>query len=190
MSKQADYNSAYWASKPPQVRELGLLEPGSKERLDKACSLAAEGFLIDLEIDGWALDPFIRQSQRIAYMYTWWPSALQAPIPLAPGLFVPSSAGLAPYDPLHPPAGSIKVSINLADYPSWDKPKVDPPTIGSALSPVAQQLHDVYYASQPWDHYDAGAVTGAAGVPADPRGEFLKMFTPSIFGQTGWWRKR
>ena len=189
MSKQSDFNNAYWASKPPQVRDLNALDP-DVPRMNAAYALAIQGFLIDKEIDGWGLDPFIRMSQRIADGYTWFPSALQPPVQVAPGLSVPAASGILLYDPLHAPAGSIKVSITLADYPSFDPPKPPPPPDPNALqSPVGMQLHDSYYAGQPWDRTKEGQTTGQDGVPADPRGTFVKHFVPSAFGFTGWFQK-
>ena len=189
MSKQSDFNSAYWSSKPPQVRDLNAMDP-DVPRMNAAFASAVQGFLIDKEIDGWGLDPFIRMSQRIAEGYTWVPSALQAPVQIAPGLSVPAAAGIPVYDPLHPPAGSIKVSITLADYPPFDPPKPAPtPDPNATLSPVGIQLHDSYYAEQPWDRTKEGQTTGQGGVPADPRGTFVKHFVPSLFGLTGWFQK-
>jgi len=190
MTKQSDFNTAYWASKPPDVRALNTMDP-DVPRMDAAYALAIKGFIIDKEIDGWGLDPFIRMSQRIADGYTWVPNALQAPVQVAPGLMVPAASGLVQYDPAHPPAGSIKCSLSLADYPPFDPPKPpSPPDPNSILSPVGMQLHDIYYAEQPWDHWLEGSVTGVGVppvVPADPRGTFVKQFVVSLFGKTGWW---
>ena len=110
------FNAAYWAAQPLEVRQLADMEPFSSERLAKACELA-EKFPIDGEIMARGMSAWETMKLRRIYGYTWVPSLLQEPIPLAPGLEVP---GMRPYDPARPPAGSISVSDDINSYPAFD----------------------------------------------------------------------
>lgn len=222
MSKQTDFNSAYWASKPPQVQALQYFpveEDGTAAlqiqmppitsvdviatvdqlraqfakvdhsvvtRLDVAYGLATQGAVLDamIDIQGW--DPFTTMTVRQAYGYTWVPSALQAGVSVAPGLNEP---GQVPYDPNNPPAGSIKVTLNLADYPQFDPPKAAVAPPASGVSPVGIFLHDTMYAQQPWDKTNDGDITGQGGVPSDARGRFQKHKVASAFGFQAWFTK-
>lgn len=87
-------------------------------RGEKAYALALSGELIDVAIDAWGWDPYTIMGMRKDQGWTWIPSALQPPVPLGPGINFP---GLPAYDAAHPPAGTIKVSIDPADYPPYEK---------------------------------------------------------------------
>ena len=54
----------------------------------------------------WGWDAAKTIEMRKMFGYTWVPSALQQPVTAAPGVTGP---GITPYDPDHPPVGSIKV---------------------------------------------------------------------------------
>lgn len=183
---QAELNAAYWANKPPPVRALNLMDPDTP-RMDAAYDLVMKGYNIFAEVDADGWDAWTVMSNLSRYGYTWYPNMVQVDrqtkIEIAPGIMVPT---IANYDPLHPPPGSIKISLDLSDYPPFDPPKPPPPTDAHTLmSPVGQQLHDIYYAEQPWDKTVEGAVTGEGGVPADSRGKFKKVYTASLFSRTG-----
>lgn len=234
MSTKQDFNSAYEASKPPQVQvlryfpvepdgtaELQISTPSinggptvvnadaatvamiaslSKQfakknadgsytaptRLDVAYGLATQGAVIDPWIDARGMDPYLAMELWTAQGFTWVPNALQAGITIAPGLGVP---GQASYDPANPPPGSIKVSLNLLDYPQFNPPRpvVAPPASG--ISPVGALLHDTMYAEQPWDKTENGDVTGQGGVPADARGRFQKVKVASAWGYMAYFTK-
>jgi hypothetical protein len=56
-------------------------------------------------------DPYKMMEMRKVAGYTWVPSLGQPNINILPGL---TMAGVTPYDPSNPPAGSIKVSTDFA----------------------------------------------------------------------------
>jgi hypothetical protein len=104
-SSSQSFNDAYWAKQPAAVQQLRSIQDQG-ERTLLGTQLATQGYSIDVPIMLWGWDPGITTQLRQSYGYTWVPSALQQPVAVAPGLSVP---GLAPYDPAHPPAGSIAV---------------------------------------------------------------------------------
>ncbi len=109
-----DKFSEYWLSRPPAVRMLADLPPASPARMQLARDLAKMGFVIDRAIDADGADPFETMKLRQEYGYTWVPGSFQAPISIAPGLYVP---GLPSYDPDSPPAGSIAVATSWRPHP-------------------------------------------------------------------------
>lgn len=144
----------YWASLPTPVQALRFMNddpppPGPKgellegPRTSLAKQLLAQGFSIDVPIMVWNWDPLTTQSWRLQDGYTWVTAAGQPNIPIAPGL---SEPGQPPYDPANPPAGSIKVSINPADYPPYAVPAVPAPPVSKAL------VGPVYNDGNPNDH--------------------------------------
>jgi hypothetical protein len=98
-------DDAYWARQPPAVQQLREIE-SEPQREQLAAQLASQGYSIDVPVMVWGWDAGLTTQLREADGYTWVPSALQQPISEAPGINVP---GLTPYDPSHPPAGSILV---------------------------------------------------------------------------------
>ena len=100
-----DFNQAYWASQPPEIRGLpGIAD--SQERASRGAELASKGFVIDVPIMVWGWDPYKITAARQSYGYTWVPSAMQDNLVAAPGV---SMNGVTPYDPKSAPAGSIAV---------------------------------------------------------------------------------
>lgn len=118
----------YWANKPPQVRTLRGMS--SDQVALAAKQIADQGFLIDVPIMVYQWEPVTVMGIRLEEGFTWVPSGNQPNIPVMPGLSFP---GLPSYDPNNPPAGSIKVSINAADYPSFDPPPPPPPPLPTNL---------------------------------------------------------
>jgi len=172
------FDAAYWAAQPPEVQALqNLSSPATT-----AIALAAKGFTIDVPIMIWKWDPWKVMRLRQSYGYTWVPSALQPPIQEAPGIFEP---GLTPYDPNNPPAGSIKVSTNIADFPAF-VPPAPPPSPTPVVSDYVGALNfgNVYFAL-PGDSTPDGVIV------TDPRGSFLKhrTVTQTPFGPmiNGWY---
>lgn len=118
---QTAFNTAYYASKPPAFQPLYGGRPGaamsSSNPLtqDQAWTLVgqliAQGWIIDEEIDAEAMDPYTIMFMRELYSNTWEPAgmgAVQSTEVLTPGI----------YDgPV--PAGQIKVSTMLEDYPPY-----------------------------------------------------------------------
>lgn len=122
MSTESVFNTAYWLAKDPKVRALNDI-PDFNTRQTAAMMLASQGFAIDVPIMVWDWSPYLVMLQRANYGYVWVPSALETPISIAPGVAQP---GTVPYDPAHPSSNSIKVSVNLADYPPFNPPVVAP----------------------------------------------------------------
>ena len=177
-SQQQQFDQVYWAFQPPEVRALPSI-PDQDSRATRAADLASKGFVIDVPIMVWSWDAFLVMKQRADFGYTWVPAALQTPISIAPGLSAP---GTIPYDPAHPPAGSIKVSINPADYPPFAPPVVTPsPT--ATNDPVGPQSIGVLYNSVPGENYPDGATF------TDSRGTFLKHVVITPFGRMNYWEK-
>jgi hypothetical protein len=145
----------------------------------RAADLASKGFVIDVPIMVWSWDAYLVMKLRSDFGYTWVPAALQTPVTIAPGLSAP---GTVPYDPAHPPAGSIHVSINPADYPLFDPPTVTPsPT--ATTDPVGPQSVGALYNSVVGDDSLDGAKF------TDARGTFLKHVTITPFGRMMYWEK-
>lgn len=126
-----DFNNAYWAAQPPEVRALrDMLDRrvdigASNQEIEAKCiELAMAGFKIDAWIHVWAWEPYQSMWLRQRHGYTWWPTILQpGGFDLAPGIIgMPGS----PYDPKRPLPGSIVISTDLADYPPFDQPEEKP----------------------------------------------------------------
>jgi len=98
-------DDAYWAKQPAAVQQLREIDD-SEQRLELGTHLASQGYAIDVPIMIWGWDAGKVTTMRQANGYTWVPSALQHPVTAAPGLTGP---GIIPYDPAHPPIGSILV---------------------------------------------------------------------------------
>ena len=77
----------------------------------KAQKLFEQGYTIDDPIMVWGWSPLQTMQARQYFGYTWVPSYGQKAIQEMPGLNYP---GLTPYDPGHPPPGSIQVSTDFA----------------------------------------------------------------------------
>ncbi|MBZ5609309.1 MAG: hypothetical protein LAP38_13685 [Acidobacteriia bacterium] len=182
---QQQFNDAYRAFLPPELRELMAMPDGSPAdaaaKTQRASDLAQKGFTVDVPIMVWNWDPYLVMQLRQQFGYTWVPSALQPPITVAPGL--PGFGTLSSYDPLHPPAGSIRVSLNLADYPPFDPPAPPAPHTPASDDPVGLQSVGALYLAVPGETYQDGAKY------TDGRGTFLKHITFTPFGRTNYWEK-
>lgn len=146
------FDRAYVASKPTPVQALFAGDLGQQNsagqaiqpldayaRYELAVQLAQRGFIIDEDIDAHGADPYLTMLVREQYGNTWEPSAMQ---PAAEG---PCTGPV--------PAGAIKVSTNLADYPPFTPPAApETPTAGPlvgnllfgsmyALSKLASDLY-------------------------------------------------
>jgi hypothetical protein len=107
----ATEEDAYWAMQPPAVQSLrNISDETARGTLAK--QLADQGYTIDVPIMVWKWDPLTTMTIRQNSGYTWVPSGDQAALPSCPNCDVP---GLTPYDPYHPPAGSIIVSTAFAN---------------------------------------------------------------------------
>jgi len=121
----------YWLAQPPAVRALRGTQVNA-ERLNKARELAVAGYTIDAEIHALGQDPLIEMLVRKNQGFTWVPNAMQANIAVMPGLAFP---GLPAYDASNPPPGSIKVSLDAADYPPFDPPPPPAPVLAAHIGP-------------------------------------------------------
>ena len=98
-------DDAYWAKQPAAIQQLREIDDRD-QRLVLGTQLASQGYAIDVPIMIWGWDAGKVTAMRQANGYAWVPSALQQPVTAAPGLTGP---GIIPYDPAHPPIGSILV---------------------------------------------------------------------------------
>ena len=182
---QQQFNEAYKASLPPELRELMALPDANDADHDaktkRAVELAQKGFSVDVPVMVWGWDPYLVMQLRQQFGYTWVPSALQPPVAVAPGL--PGFGTSAPYDPKNPPAGSIRVSLNLADYPPFDPPAPAGPQSPVIDDPVGLQSVGVLYLSVAGERYPDGAKY------SDGRGTFVKHVAFTPFGRTSYWEK-
>jgi len=176
---QQQFDQAYWASQPPEVRALpGIAD--QDQRANQAATLATDGFTIDVPIMVWAWDAYLVMTMRAQMGYTWVPSALQPPVTIAPGLAQP---GVVPYDPSNAPAGSIKVSTNIADYPPYAPPAQPMPQTPAGSDPVGLQSIGSIFLSVPGETYQNGATF------TDSRGTFQKHVVVTPFGRSAYWEK-
>lgn len=177
---EQEFNSAYWAAKPPSVRALKDIE-NQQERALKAFEQATRGFVVDVPTMVWGWSPYLVMKMRQDYGYTWVPSALQPPVSIAPGLSVP---GVVSYDPNNPLAGSIKVSLDLADYPPFDPPPPPAPqqTAGDPVGPQIIPGMPMYQVLAWYDGADGSAWSG-------PRGRFVLHSVMNPFGRSRYWEK-
>jgi hypothetical protein len=168
---QAPFDAAYWASQPPPVAALQSMQvdaqaPATGGRTLTAMALAAQGYIIDVPIMIWNWDPYLTMSYRQTLGYVWVPSALQPAPSIAPGVTQP---GTLPYNPNNPPAGSIMVSTNIANYPPYSAlapaPAVD--LVGAQIVPGVNQYFAVL-----------GDTSPVGTKYADARGTFEKFSSP------------
>lgn len=141
----------YWASQPPAVQALQQFS--GVARAKQAMALAAEGYTIDVAImaNGW--DAVKTMQLRQSYGYTWVPSALQPAVLVPPGLSFP---GFPNYDASVIPSGSIKVSLDAADYPPFSG-QISPTNATAAyVVMVGPQVGPNRYVCLPGDTVPAG----------------------------------
>ena len=179
----AEFDKAYWLSKPTEVQALQYLEPNSNEALDLGVKLATAGFEIDKVIMVNGLDPYRIMQMRKMLGYTWVPRFLQPDIPLAPGLSAPGS-GWTEYDPVNPPKGAVVVSCNINDYPPFNPPKVDPPAVEPSAARPGVPEGGPYYGVLRGDTSPDGTVF------KDSTGVYVKHIQLSPFGKSAWWVKQ
>jgi hypothetical protein len=146
---QNTFNAAYYASKPPAFQPLYGGRPGAATASpnsltqDQAWALVgqliAQGWTIDEEIDAEGMDPYTTMFMRELYGNTWEPAGLgatQVADISQPGAVVTPGMYSGPV-----PAGQIKVSTMIEDYPPYPIPAapVMPPT-PQAASPVGIRI--------------------------------------------------
>ena|SRR5271168_3125273 len=121
-------DQAYWAAQPPAVQALQTMP--TDQRYYAAQELALQGYAIDVPIMVDGQDPVATMMQRQADGYTWVPSALQANIPVGPGIMWPGPA----YDPNNPPPGSILVTTAFAAGTNMQDPWISKQDITASMA--------------------------------------------------------
>jgi hypothetical protein len=176
-----DFDQTYWAHQPPETRALPTVDDET-QRAARAIELAGKGFIVDVPIMIWLWDALKCMQLRQSYGYTWVPSALQPPIPVAPGMMVP---GEPVYDPNHPPAGSIQVSVNPDDYPPYDPPPAPLPPVGNTdvVGPAILGMPKMFYALGAATTWPDGTLT------SDARGKFLLHRILGPMGASVWFEQ-
>jgi hypothetical protein len=216
VSAQVAFNPVYWAAQNPVIQrtfgpqaaptrwlngpaavippntstanELAIVaqaQSAGDALLQTALGLVQQGYVVDYQIHVQGGDPYGTMLDRQKWGYTWWPSLGEmANFTVAPGLSEPDET---PYNPNNPPSGSIKVSVNLADYPPYPVPAA--PTTGTAAASPIGALLVAATATTP-AVYDA--VAGLCGSYID--GEVVSIGgTPytfsrkSLFGKELWY---
>lgn len=86
--------------------------PDEAERYAVGTQLAQKGYSIDPHIMLNLWDPYMTMKVRKEEGYTWVPALGQGVVMNRPGFAFP---GMAPYDALNPPPGSIRVSTDFAN---------------------------------------------------------------------------
>ncbi|MGA3202972.1 MAG: hypothetical protein ABSF12_10830 [Bryobacteraceae bacterium] len=173
------FDAAYAASKPPALQPLyngyewgstpNAVQLTQAQRWTLISQLISEGWTIDEEIDGLGFDPYSVMYMRQLYGDTWVPAGL--------GNVVTSAEMPSSYTgPV--PAGAIKVSTLLSDYPPYPVPVVATPVvppIPEAANPVGIRIFpqvpsqpnyvgDIFRCAVANDGYPVSATwTGASG---------------------------
>lgn len=171
-----EFNAAYWAAKHPEVRALKDLPTCTMERLGKAFELARAGHILDYEVDAVGLDPGQTMWLRTQHGITW---VQKFPDP-CPWNLAPGTTGMPgiPFDPDNPPAGAIKTSLYLGDYPPYDPPPPPPVVAGvEALPWWERPLGPGKYAVRIGDGSPDGTMAGG----------YVKQVVPSPFGKPWMW---
>ena len=143
---QAAFNAAYYASKAPAMQGLyagragaaqaNQLSPTQDQLWALAGQLIVEGYTVDEEIYCEGMDPYTTMFMRELYGQDWEPAGLgntQVSNINQPGAVVTPGMYQGPV-----PAGQIKVSTLLADYPPYPVP-----ASGTVAPPVAQATNPV-----------------------------------------------
>lgn len=142
---QGAFNTAYYLSKPPAFYPLFAQRPGgawsSLEQLTVTQTwalvgqLIAQGYTLDEEIDAEGMDPYTTMFMRELYGNTWEPAGV--------GATTTSTEVDTPGEFSGPvPAGQIKVSTLLSDYPPYPVQTTTPiaPPTPKAASPVGIRI--------------------------------------------------
>jgi hypothetical protein len=183
---QTAFNTAYYLSKPPAFQPLYNGRPGAPNAALAPLTitqvwalvgtLIAGGWPVDEEIDAEGMDPLTTMFMRELYGNTWEPSGLGASTVSSvdqPGAVVSQGQYSGPV-----PAGQIKVSTLIEDYPPFPAPAnnapVAPPTplaaspVGIRIIPMVPSapnyVGDVFRCAVANDGYGIGAPwTGTSG---------------------------
>ena len=174
-------DSVYWASKPPQVAALQSLVtpagfPDIAARDAQGQVLAAQGFIIDRQIDIWGWDPVLVMGARAGYGYTWCPNAYQANDPNILDYLNPALMW----------SGAIPVSTDARNYPAFTPPA--PPTPVSA-SPVGTLNAGMYSVNLAVAQVNGVLLFKDGQTYMDNTGTYTFHDQPGMFGPMLWWTK-
>ncbi len=183
---QQKFDAAFNAAQSPAAQKVLAMPVSSSAELSAreaaAVALAKTGYLVEGKIFGWGFDPYLTMQAYAQAGYTWVPNILQ-PVPLPPGLSFP---GVAPYDPNNPPAGSIKVDLNPADYVPFAQPTVAPPPPAPSyyIGPLIPGTSEYYTNDSQPDGFtittSAGTFTKTRQVVPGPFGNWIVQYYTKI----------
>lgn len=108
-------------------------------------SLIAQGVTIDEQIDYWGYDPYTTMAGRLQQGILWVPPGLGNST--CASIYIPGCVIVQGQYSGTPPAGSIKTSVMLADYPAWPTPPT--PTTPPSSSVGALIVGSYYQVSGP-----------------------------------------
>ncbi|HVO99532.1 MAG TPA: hypothetical protein VMT15_15785 [Bryobacteraceae bacterium] len=141
---QALFNTAYYASKAPAFQplfsgragaQMYAAQPLTQDQVNTLIAqLLAQGYIIDEEIDFLGMDPYTIMYCRQQYGNTWVPAGLGD----VPAQTEPPVTYSGPV-----PAGAIKVSTMISDYPPYPvSAPTEPvtPPIPQAANPVGIRI--------------------------------------------------
>lgn len=190
---QTVFDETYRASLDPRVAALLDLDPTDlTTRMTKAAGLAAEGLIIDVPIQVWGWDAYVTMNLRKIDGFTWVPSALQPSVGYS--IHVESGPGAdnppyIPYDPTKPPAGSIRVSTDPADFPPFAAPAPAPPAPSTDL--VGAVAFGNVYKAGPGVIISGNSCNVFDGEPVTQAGATYKAkVTKSPFGIVVMWERQ
>lgn len=172
LATQKAFDGAYWLSFPKPIRDTfnPLTNPNEPfdNLKDKALAFSQQGFKIDVYIMLMRMDPYIIMRQRQDLGFSSVPAVGEMPVTLPPSLGGPTNAG------------SIKVSVNLADYPAYPEPQVPTPT-NPTRSPIGPLLTGkTYLALMP------ESSSYHNGDSVNVNGKVYKLQFPNIFAPPYW----
>jgi hypothetical protein len=162
--EETAFDAAYYASKPPEVQALAPANQGDDDkRLAAAIDLAKQGFLIDTQIDAWGWGPY----------KVMWLRGFDG---------IQSVNGLLG-------TGTIKTSLNIADYPPFTPaPPVPPPpasAVGFSLGKGSDGI-ETFAATFNANH---SPLQDGQTYSDDPRGTFTYHAVNTPFGVSQWFTK-
>ncbi|HLH32705.1 MAG TPA: hypothetical protein VKY31_16005 [Terriglobia bacterium] len=132
------FDKAYRLSRKPQVAAIRSIpvastptDPtGMQARIDKAQAVAAQGYVIDADLDVFEWDPYLIMRQRFLDGKSWVPSANQTGI---------GGGGPIPPGAISVPDMSLPLDQLLALYPP-DPSNVPPPPAQPSTSPIGPAI--------------------------------------------------
>ncbi|MEN6606247.1 MAG: hypothetical protein ABFD60_03300 [Bryobacteraceae bacterium] len=172
------FNELYWNAQPAAVRVVRTMQSLSPERLSKAVELARQGYRVDAQIAGLGFEAWGTMKGRQLNGFKWAPALLQdyslVMWPLNPWELGPNTPA---------PEGTIKVSLDPADYPAIDQPVKEETSLPRITNPVGSLIYGNVYQGNFGDNWPVGAVY------TDARGRFEKKAVASPFGLRVWWER-